>query len=1403
MKLNPVSEAQHLYPMARLRDVAVRLFLLAAGLFPAALNAQVAPCVVIQCPDDIVTECAGTNGTIVNFSAEGRTTCGRTVSVRCEPPSGSQFLPGMTTVTCVASDDLRNTATCSFKVNVTGVCDPACVDIECPRDVRVALRAGSKQAVRFSVNATNSCSRLAVPVVCEPPSGSLFSLGETEVKCVAAIDNVVKRCSFIVVVRDETPPWIIVPKDLSLECQGFGISTSGNGGAAVPFEVKATDNSGLTPVIACTPPSGSWFALGTHPVTCVATDSAGNKATNGFSVTVKSGPKCQVEPIVLELAPDNWSFELGMVGWLPTGAAFEFQPVMGTGVKVRRIDYLKQQLEQKIGGDYWTNLTYRIGVKGSHWIGTADNYAIPPGELFDNVGDFDEGLKGELLSKPFPITKRYMTCLIGGMSDMDQLRVELLVKVEDNEAGAIVIGNDRFRVESKATGHGRELMRRAVFNMDDFFHHVLGRKARIRIVDQSSTGHLNVDDFQFTDELPLGQRVTIGGKEYPAMVQFDGFYYDWDAPVWGFADLHTHPMSYLGFAEKVMHGTPDGGPADPANISAALGDCRCTHGGWGLDNLCGDYLRQAMMMAMDDKGNESHREGWTSTSKDGIDGTDFEDYARFRHWPVFSTISHQQMWYEWIKRSYDGGLRVMVALCVNNPLLGAAAKGDGPIDDMTVGNNQIEALKQFVARHDDFMEIALDPFELRDILRRNKLAIIIGSELDDIGNFALNNSVFEGSQHVDPSAQDKEKVRQEIERLYGLGLRYIFPVHLMDNKFGGTPIVSPMLNMASKYLNGHPLQVVPAEASEHITFWLPERFDLLEEMKKHDVEIGAAVALLPILAPFLPAVAEAWGGIPLGGASGGLMPLAMLASFGALGEFGEIIKAIPPDVWPIGNNYPTYPGKAIGEAPWGHKNARGLTKLGRFAVTEMMKRGMMIDVDHMSQRTIDEVFEMAESNPVGYPLNSGHNSFRDQATEHSTENHRTGEQMARIRSLGGLFGVGYENSSQHSVSEQRQTTVSQVDNDCGGTSKTVSQIYLRALEAMEGRNVALGTDINGLITGPGPRFGPNSSFATMSPWHLEEHIRSQRNGVRYEPMHGRPIVGPAFLGRGVDPGQQYGWGRDEYTENGNLHYGYTYSQEQRDFFAALRTFYYFKKQVSDGLTQTAVQIELGKVVNALSAGYDKFRVGALALGLIKGIKGWPLNGGSDITLGAEQLGRLVFQIEVLDASVPDELDNFMRQRLESLRGVWTDYHHIFGGNTPLKRSKTGPKDWDINFDGVAHYGLLPDLFQDMRNVGMETTDLNPLFHSGDDFARMWTKCLNAADALNRPALSIYYDLLGGRVELTWYGQLGDVLEETDDLGGRGGWRPFTGEIRQEGGLSRSNAPIERSGAQRFYRVRKP
>src|ERR1019366_8198829 len=31
-----------------------------------------------------------------------------------------------------------------------------------------------------------------------------------------------------------------------------------------------------------------------------------------------------------------------------------------------------------------------------------------------------------------------------------------------------------------------------------------------------------------------------------------------------------------------------------------------------------------------------------------------------------------------------------------------------------------------------------------------------------------------------------------------------------------------------------------------------------------------------------------------------------------------------------------------------------------------------------------------------------------------------------------------------------------------------------------------------------------------------------------------------------------------------------------------------------------------------------------------------------------------------------------------------------GPNAPLERSRAGTREWDVNLDGVAHYGLIPD-----------------------------------------------------------------------------------------------------------------
>ena len=223
----------------------------------------------------------------------------------------------------------------------------------------------------------------------------------------------------------------------------------------------------------------------------------------------------------------------------------------------------------------------------------------------------------------------------------------------------------------------------------------------------------------------------------------------------------------------------------------------------------------------------------------------------------------------------------------------------------------------------------------------------------------------------------------------------------------------------------------------------------------------------------------------------------------------EINDLVNAHILPLPGNYPHYPTET--EAPYGVRNASGLTPLGEFAVKEMMKRGMILDVDHMSQNTLSNVFTIATNVPGGYPLNSGHNSFRETAFN-ATENHRSTNQLEKIRQLGGLMGVGWENAKDgsftHTVSDligpNPDYSNSHIANDCAGTSKTWAQLYLYALEKFHGRNVAFGTDASGVIQFPGPRFGPQSAYGldethnALRPGQIEAQ-GAKRSGWR--PLH--------------------------------------------------------------------------------------------------------------------------------------------------------------------------------------------------------------------------------------------------------------------------------------------------------------
>jgi len=471
----------------------------------------------------------------------------------------------------------------------------------------------------------------------------------------------------------------------------------------------------------------------------------------------------------------------------------------------------------------------------------------------------------------------------------------------------------------------------------------------------------------------------------------------------GWVDLHTHPMVHLAFGGKLIHGGPDEGSLLPADnqcnkgvratsIQQALGDDRPSHGGWNAITFpCGDNLRQLLLHEF-----QSGNHALTTASP----ANGFPD---FDQWPKWNDITHQKMWYQWIQRAHAGGLRVMVALATNNKTLADAMSGGSPItgtadgatDDKSSGNLQLYEIEAFVKRHPGFMELAYSAADIKRIVQADKLAVVMGVELDNLGNF--NTQPLAGLS----TAVVQQLISAEVQRLYNNGARYIFPVHVLDNQFGGTAIYEAGFNTSNLREAGHYWDVECANVSDNITHTYQLGTDVLENILKSTVSL-IKLGIDPFRHP-----------------------------------------GAPPTC-------PNGPGKSSG-----HRNALGLTPAGEIAIREMMKRGMIIDIDHMSQKTADAVLDIAES--YGFPVVSGHTGIRGLAGSNA-ENSRTTRQMERISKLHGMFGLGSDGASAWGWSGLYQSamlTMGYLDRD------TAKATY-------ENGAVSFGTDLNGLVKGPKP-----------------------------------------------------------------------------------------------------------------------------------------------------------------------------------------------------------------------------------------------------------------------------------------------------------------------------------------------
>ncbi|MEK6302812.1 MAG: HYR domain-containing protein [Acidobacteriota bacterium] len=191
--------------------------------------------------------------------------------VSCNPPSGSTFPIGATTVSC----STQSGGACSFTVTIHDTSPPVQPTISCPSNVSVGEDtpdSGSAVVNYPAPTTTGNC----VMTVCDPASGSSFSVGTTTVSCAAtdSANNLVS-CSFSVTVTSGATCTLTCPGDVTQtasECSG----------AVINYAAPTT--SGSCGTVSCSPASGSTFPVGTTLVTC----SVSGGPSCDFTVTVNA-----------------------------------------------------------------------------------------------------------------------------------------------------------------------------------------------------------------------------------------------------------------------------------------------------------------------------------------------------------------------------------------------------------------------------------------------------------------------------------------------------------------------------------------------------------------------------------------------------------------------------------------------------------------------------------------------------------------------------------------------------------------------------------------------------------------------------------------------------------------------------------------------------------------------------------------------------------------------------------------------------------------------------------------------------------------------------------------------------------------------------------------------------------
>ena len=971
-------------------------------------------------------------------------------------------------------------------------------------------------------------------------------------------------------------------------------------------------------------------------------------------------------------------FESGVLAWQTVGTPFVNQPVEGDlNIADARPPGFHPESVRAIGGAYW-NAPFPNGHQGQYWIWSK------------LAGD---AATGGMISPEFTVATRFVHFLAAGGVDpalSASLQIEShpddqFVSESESSTRPSVLPSDLPRREGSASeagavgqaeitwhtlhstrGQGTDMMRRVVFEIPARY---MGRRARFRVDDGSVTSHIAVDDFQCSNERPAIEPDRI----------------------WGIADTHIHQFTNVGFGGQFIRGftfdhsasrrcdsnnLADLEETAPCAMARALRRCDLSpdgrsrgHGPGGALDLLGEMFHGTM------------------------------GYPTFDGWPKWSSLDHQRVYADWLKRAHDAGLQLIVIQLTSNETICDSSPHDYPTcRDMYSVDLQIaeaHAFERYIEANDGgWYKIVTSPREARQAIANDQLAAVLGIEVDTLFDCpsldsdprsqkfardaadvparkadrsqallaagldpddASSNWFFEPNRPVPALGlparlgctpeQVTERLRHYVN---DLGVRHFYPVHVFDNQFAGAAIYNEFFQVANLTVNG-------------------SYFELEQDPEQCAIDIAYSFRIDSISLP---------------------TRIALQALKGY--DFGSV---------------PNPNGR--------HCNARGLSPLGEHLIREMIRMKVFFDVDHMSEKAFWQSVDIANRAPGGpYPLISGHAGFRqlgysiDEAVSQQSDRgeavgmvrHESMKSRAMVDAIfqsGGILGPIIEPGNNKRFDSPANAVV----NDCPGSSKSWAQYYLYAVDLMHGRGVGWGSEMMGLTKLPNPRFGSEACKGVeqsdalllgFGPWQTFNRAAlaaRQENRVFYRAPRVARCDDSAF-------------GRDRL---GFLQQGLC------------------KARTVAGSTWDEINQQcLANVSPCAATPGNVFGDSCLRDNVCRGVRRgmdptidcddrvWEIGTGGRNRTGAcrAQQGLPCTTGDLEVDSVCEEVRAEMQNQLRP---------------TALEPVIAGSKVFDINTDGFAQIGMVPDFLSDLENVGVTKPQFEPLFRSAEDFIEAWER----------------------------------------------------------------------------------